>query len=118
MEPETADAKSPLLEAWRRGRLSRRNSVNSLRNDFISRLPDNVLSAVDPESPSSYFDVSRAQGLSQGTSSILVGARMLNVISLFLPSIFCFLCNFGLILKFYFRAGISIENWCFLMINS
>ncbi|XP_047974803.1 metal tolerance protein 4-like [Salvia hispanica] len=66
MEPETADAKSPLLEAWRRGRLSRRNSVNSLRNDFISRLPDNVLSAVDPESPSSYFDVSRAQGLSQG----------------------------------------------------
>ncbi|KAG6411880.1 hypothetical protein SASPL_124533 [Salvia splendens] len=76
MEPETktgvSDTKSPLLEAWRHGgsgrsgRLSRRNSVNSLRNDFISRLPDNVQSAVDPESPSSYFDVSRAQGLSQG----------------------------------------------------
>ncbi|KAG6386488.1 hypothetical protein SASPL_155391 [Salvia splendens] len=75
MEPETntgvSDAKSPLLEACRhggsgrRGRLSRRNSVNSLRNDFISRLPDNVQSAVDPESPSSYFDLSRAQGLSQ-----------------------------------------------------
>ncbi|KAL1565725.1 Metal tolerance protein 4 [Salvia divinorum] len=76
MEPETKtgaiDAKSPLLEGWRRGgsgrraRLSRRNSVNSLRNDFISRLPDNVLSAVDPESPSSHIDLSGAQGLSQG----------------------------------------------------
>ncbi|KAL2239690.1 metal tolerance protein 4-like [Sesamum indicum] len=65
------DAKSPLLEGWKRGgsgrrrRLSRRNSVNSLRSDFISRLPDKVRSAVDPESPS-HFDLSRAQGLSKG----------------------------------------------------
>lgn len=70
------DAKSPLLEEWklggsgRRGRLSRRYSVNSLRSDFYSRLPDNVRSAVDPEFPSQ-IDLSRAQGLSQGTSSIL-----------------------------------------------
>ncbi|KAH6814396.1 Cation efflux family protein [Perilla frutescens var. frutescens] len=75
MEPETkiggGDTKSPLLEVWkrggsgRRGRLSRRNSVNSLRTDFISRLPDNVRSAVDPEFPS-HIDLSRAQGLSEG----------------------------------------------------
>ncbi|XP_057781056.1 metal tolerance protein 4-like [Salvia miltiorrhiza] len=73
MEPETktggGDTKTPLLQrggSGRRGRLSRRNSVNSLRNDFISRLPDNVRSAVDPELPSSHIDLSRAQGLSQG----------------------------------------------------
>lgn len=59
------------MEAWkrggsgRRGRLSRRNSVNSLRTDFVSRLPDNVRSAVDPEFPSR-IDLSRAQGLSEG----------------------------------------------------
>lgn len=77
MEPETkivgGDTESPLLEPWkrggsgRRGRLSRRNSVNSLRNDFVSRLPDNIRSAVDPEFPSR-IDLSRAQGLSEGTS--------------------------------------------------
>ncbi|KAG8371739.1 hypothetical protein BUALT_Bualt13G0119400 [Buddleja alternifolia] len=79
MEAETkssanhaGDAKSPLLEGWQRGgsgrlrrRLSRRNSVNSLRRDFIARLPDKVRSAVDPESPS-LIDFSRAQGLSEG----------------------------------------------------
>ncbi|KAI3461868.1 hypothetical protein Pfo_018531 [Paulownia fortunei] len=78
MEAETrsanngSDAKSPLLDGWKRGGsgrrsrgLSRRNSVNSLRNDFISRLPDKVRSAVDPESPS-HVDLSGAQGLSQG----------------------------------------------------
>ncbi|KAL0460484.1 UNVERIFIED_CONTAM: Metal tolerance protein 4 [Sesamum latifolium] len=65
------DAKSPLLEGWKRGgsgrrrRLSRRYSVNSLRTDFLSRLPDKVRSAVDPESPS-HIDLSRAGGLSKG----------------------------------------------------
>lgn len=64
-------AKSPLLEQWkrggsgRRGRLSRRNSVNSFRTDFISRLPDKVRSAVDPESFSP-LDLSRIEGLSKG----------------------------------------------------
>lgn len=67
--------KSPLLEGWkrggsgRRGRLSRRNSVNSLRNYFMSRLPDKVRSAVDPESPS-HVDLSRAQGLSEGICNL------------------------------------------------
>ncbi|CAI9770548.1 unnamed protein product [Fraxinus pennsylvanica] len=63
---------SPLLEGWKlRGsgrlsrRLSRRNSVNSLRNEFISRLPDKVRSGVDPES-SSLFDLSRTMGLTKG----------------------------------------------------
>ncbi|KAL0436731.1 UNVERIFIED_CONTAM: Metal tolerance protein 4 [Sesamum radiatum] len=65
------DANSPLLEGWKRGgsgrrrRLSRRYSVNSLRTDFISRLPDKVRSAVDPESPY-HIDLSRAQNLSKG----------------------------------------------------
>ncbi|KAL8480787.1 hypothetical protein ACS0TY_026796 [Phlomoides rotata] len=66
-----SEAKSLLLEGWkrggsgRRGRLSRRNSVNSFRTDFISRLPDKVRSAIDPEFPF-HFDFSRAQGLSKG----------------------------------------------------
>ncbi|KAL2487854.1 putative metal tolerance protein C3 [Forsythia ovata] len=69
---ERDDAKAPLLEGWKlRGsgrhsrRLSRRNSVNSLRNDFIARLPDKVRSGVDPES-SSPFDLSKTTGLNKG----------------------------------------------------
>ncbi|CAH9094624.1 unnamed protein product [Cuscuta europaea] len=53
------DVKLPLLDGWKlggRGRrsqqFSRRNSVASLRSDFLARLPDNVRSCVDPESPS------------------------------------------------------------------
>ncbi|XP_051142700.1 metal tolerance protein 4-like [Andrographis paniculata] len=63
------DARSPLLERLNRGgsgrRLSRRNSVNSLRSDFVSRLPDKVRAAVDPEFPAR-VDFSRAKGLSKG----------------------------------------------------
>ncbi|KAL2470462.1 putative metal tolerance protein C3 [Abeliophyllum distichum] len=69
---ERDGAKAPLLEEWKlRGsgrhsrRLSRRNSVNSLRNDFIARLPDKVRSGVDPES-SSLFDLSKTKGLNKG----------------------------------------------------
>ncbi|CAA2987718.1 metal tolerance 4-like [Olea europaea subsp. europaea] len=69
---EIDDPKAPLLDGWKlRGsgrlsrRLSRRNSVNSLRNEFISRLPDKVRSGVDPES-SSLFDLSRTMGLTKG----------------------------------------------------
>ncbi|GER41190.1 cation efflux family protein [Striga asiatica] len=65
-----SDAKSPLL--WKRGSsgrsrrgLSRRNSVNSLRSDFISRLPDKVRAAVDPKTPSA-VRLSSIQGLSGG----------------------------------------------------
>ncbi|XP_075503917.1 metal tolerance protein 4-like [Primulina tabacum] len=64
--------KSPLLQrfkrSWsgspRRG-LSRRNSVNSLRSEFLARLPDKVRRAVDPES-SSIVDFSRSHGLTKG----------------------------------------------------
>ncbi|XP_073272212.1 metal tolerance protein 4-like isoform X1 [Primulina huaijiensis] len=64
--------KSPLLQrfkrSWsgspRRG-LSRRNSVNSLRSEFLARLPDKVRRAVDPESPS-LVDFSKSHGLTKG----------------------------------------------------
>lgn len=53
-----SDIKAALLEGKRQltgngqrsSKLSRRNSVNSLRREFFSRLPDKVRSCVDPES--------------------------------------------------------------------
>ncbi|BFG33443.1 hypothetical protein CerSpe_197170 [Prunus speciosa] len=58
--------KSPLLGSGGRSRrLSRRNSYNSLRNDFVSRLPDNVRAGLDPESPEG-IDYSRTTGLNRG----------------------------------------------------
>ncbi|KAI4345056.1 hypothetical protein L6164_012224 [Bauhinia variegata] len=48
----------------RRARLSRRNSVNSLRRDFLSKLPDKVRSGVDSESLD--IDFSRTTSLSTG----------------------------------------------------
>lgn len=80
MESESGDPKSPLLGpatvsgggrrlSWsgsgRRGRLTRRNSFNSLKNDFVSRLPDKVRSGVDLES-SSYFNISKSAALTEG----------------------------------------------------
>lgn len=60
--------KSPLLGSGGRSRrLSRRNSYNSLRNDFVSRLPDNVRAGLDPESPEG-IDYSRTTGLKRGIS--------------------------------------------------
>lgn len=52
------DIKAALLEGKRQltgngqrsRKLSRRNSVNSMRREFFSRLPDKVRSYVDPES--------------------------------------------------------------------
>lgn len=63
-------ANSPLLavnESSRRGsgRLRRRNSVNSMRNEFVSRLPDKVRSGVDVESPDN-INLSKTIGLSEG----------------------------------------------------
>ncbi|BBG99652.1 Cation efflux family protein [Prunus dulcis] len=47
--------KSPLLASGGRSRrLSRRNSYNSLRNDFVSRLPDNVRAGIDPREKEYY----------------------------------------------------------------
>ncbi|XP_017983744.1 PREDICTED: metal tolerance protein 4 [Theobroma cacao] len=51
--------------SWKRGRFYRRNSVNSLRNEFVSRLPDKVRSGVDAESPFR-IDVSKTGGLTRG----------------------------------------------------
>lgn len=51
----------------KRGRFYRRNSVNSLRNEFVSRLPDKVRSGVDAESPFR-IDVSKTGGLTRGLS--------------------------------------------------
>uniref|UniRef100_A0A164T9A9 Uncharacterized protein n=1 Tax=Daucus carota subsp. sativus TaxID=79200 RepID=A0A164T9A9_DAUCS len=73
-ETSSGDIKSALLPAANgggrrlssgRGRLSRRNSVNSLKNEFVSRLPDKVRSGVDLES-SSLFDLSATSSLTQG----------------------------------------------------
>ncbi|XVE78791.1 hypothetical protein DITRI_Ditri14bG0006400 [Diplodiscus trichospermus] len=52
-------------ESGKRGRLNRRNSVNSMRNEFVSRLPDKVRSGLDAESPF-HIDVSKIKGLTQG----------------------------------------------------
>ncbi|MBA0752681.1 hypothetical protein Gogos_001488 [Gossypium gossypioides] len=52
-------------EGGKRVRFVRRNSVNSLRNDFMLRLPDKVRTGLDAESPFD-IDVSRTKGLTQG----------------------------------------------------
>ncbi|KAJ4724100.1 Metal tolerance protein [Melia azedarach] len=66
------NTKTPLLKkstSERRrsgsGRLSRRNSVNSLRNEFVSRLPEKVLVGLDVESPFE-VDTSKTKFLSSG----------------------------------------------------
>uniref|UniRef100_A0A0E0GJ96 Uncharacterized protein n=1 Tax=Oryza nivara TaxID=4536 RepID=A0A0E0GJ96_ORYNI len=53
------DARAPLLAE------RRRNSVGSMRGEFVSRLPKKVLDAVDPERPS-HVDFSRSKGLREG----------------------------------------------------
>ncbi|KAL7174651.1 hypothetical protein ACSBR2_033819 [Camellia fascicularis] len=71
-----SEAKSPLLVAAatdgrrlssssRRLRLSRQNSVNSFRQDFVSRLPDKIRPSLDLES-ASLIDFSKATALTQG----------------------------------------------------
>ncbi|KAB2616444.1 metal tolerance protein 4-like [Pyrus ussuriensis x Pyrus communis] len=67
---ETGGVKTPLFtpllgSGGRSRRLSRRNSYDSLRNDFISRLPDKVRTGVDHESPDG-IDFSRTSALSRG----------------------------------------------------
>ena len=60
---ENDDARAPLLA----GPGQRRNSVASMRGEFVSRLPKKVLDAVDPERPS-HVDFSRSKGLLEGSS--------------------------------------------------
>jgi hypothetical protein len=58
----------PLLngnERWKNDGFSRVNSYNSLRTDFLSRLPHKVRSGLDVES-SFHVDISKTKGLSQG----------------------------------------------------
>ncbi|KAK3204986.1 hypothetical protein Dsin_019032 [Dipteronia sinensis] len=55
-----SETKTPLLK-----RQGRRNSVNSLRSEFVSRLPDKVLSGLDAESPF-HVDTSKTKSLTQG----------------------------------------------------
>ncbi|MCI31861.1 metal tolerance protein 4-like, partial [Trifolium medium] len=55
----------------RRNRVTRRNSVNSLRSAFLSTLPDKVRSNLDSESPFD-VDLSKATALSQGPLSLKI----------------------------------------------
>ncbi|KAJ6427985.1 hypothetical protein OIU84_023403 [Salix udensis] len=59
--------KTPLLtgEGRRSRRLSRRNSVNSLRANFVARLPDKVRCGLDTESPYQ-INLSKTKGLTKG----------------------------------------------------
>ncbi|KAF8041023.1 hypothetical protein BT93_B3061 [Corymbia citriodora subsp. variegata] len=67
---EDPGAKSPLLSANRGRRsgrsLRRGNSVNTLRAEFVARLPEKIRSVVDVESDPSNINFSRARGLSKG----------------------------------------------------
>ncbi|KAB1227920.1 Metal tolerance protein 4 [Morella rubra] len=71
---ENSDSKTPMLakegrwasRSGRYRRLSRRNSVNTLRREFVSRLPDKVRSAVDVESMDVDPDLSRARSITEG----------------------------------------------------
>lgn len=60
-------SKSPKLSGsgGRSRRLSRHNSVNSLRSEFVTRLPGKVRDHLDVESPYD-IDVARIAGLTQG----------------------------------------------------
>ncbi|XP_040993098.1 metal tolerance protein 4-like [Juglans microcarpa x Juglans regia] len=62
---EDSDPKTPML-GRKDDRLTRRYSVNSLRRQFVSRLPDKLRSARDLESSTSDLDLSRTKGLSKG----------------------------------------------------
>ncbi|XP_062172821.1 metal tolerance protein 4-like [Alnus glutinosa] len=69
---EGSSPKSPLLAkeggrvGSRRALLSRRYSVNSLRSEFVTRLPDKVRSGLDLESTTFDLDLSRTKGLTKG----------------------------------------------------
>ncbi|GLT70651.1 hypothetical protein SLA2020_427150 [Shorea laevis] len=68
MEGESGSGtKTPLLSrsGRRSGLLRRKNSVNSLRKEFVSSLPDKVRCGVDDESPFD-IDVSKTKGLTKG----------------------------------------------------
>ncbi|RZR88049.1 hypothetical protein BHM03_00015554 [Ensete ventricosum] len=61
---EEKEVRAPLLAAARR--VPRKNSVNSMRGEFVARLPEKVKRGVDPESPFT-IDVSRTRDLLEGS---------------------------------------------------
>ena len=73
------EANTPLLDSpdgklngnGHRLGLSRHNSVNTLKNDFISRLPDQLRSAIDPESPYD-VDFSEVPNLTPGITPFVL----------------------------------------------
>ncbi|KAI3995566.1 hypothetical protein MKX01_023311 [Papaver californicum] len=76
MERVNGEAKTPLLvetgvESTITGKklLIRRDAVNSLGRDFVSKLPHKVRSGVDPETPFN-IDISKTLGLIQGIALI------------------------------------------------
>ncbi|CAD5177942.1 unnamed protein product [Musa acuminata subsp. malaccensis] len=60
---EENEVRAPLLAAVRR--VARKNSVNSMRGEFVARLPEKVKHGVDPERPFT-IDVSRTRDLLEG----------------------------------------------------
>ncbi|CAL9054781.1 metal tolerance protein 4-like [Musa acuminata AAA Group] len=60
---EENEVRAPLLAAVRR--VPRKNSVNSMRGEFVARLPEKVKHGVDPERPFT-IDVSRTRDLLEG----------------------------------------------------
>ncbi|XP_055819010.1 metal tolerance protein 4-like [Solanum dulcamara] len=64
------EQKTPLLDGWKLSGSGRRNSVTTLRGDFLARLPEKVKSCVnvevDVESSSSIIDISKTSSLSKG----------------------------------------------------
>ncbi|TMX03565.1 hypothetical protein EJD97_015755 [Solanum chilense] len=62
------EVKTPLLDGWKLSYSARRNSVTTLRGDFLARLPEKVKSCVniDVESSSSNIDNTKSSSLSKG----------------------------------------------------
>ncbi|GMH07562.1 hypothetical protein Nepgr_009402 [Nepenthes gracilis] len=76
-ENSYSDHKSPLLSSperrlnanARRARLGRWNSVDILKNDFVSRLPEKVRSGLNAECPYD-IDLTRTSGLTEAAKSL------------------------------------------------
>ncbi|XP_072953395.1 metal tolerance protein 4-like isoform X1 [Typha angustifolia] len=58
------EERNPILET-RPSAPRRRYSVNSLRSEFLARLPEKIRAGLDPEKPF-HIDLSRTKGLNQG----------------------------------------------------
>ncbi|KAK3020351.1 hypothetical protein RJ639_045335 [Escallonia herrerae] len=73
------DVKAPLLsstEDQKNNQTFRCNSINSLRCDFVSKLPENVRSGLDPEAPF-HLDVAKTTGLVEGFQVLVQAVEQL-----------------------------------------